>query len=753
MILFLISCASSLSPDQIQSPSDVPMDLKQKHCPEDHLIMQKGTTAFCSDPNTGNKNGPQLVKDGHLRALYFFEQGSLNSFPWFVTEDNAIDTEWATWFSEKELPAEALSDYLTRFPAAKNKKDIVARLIESGQRPLDDLISVNAKPCEQESGNLLCVSGGGGVAKLKTRQSDIPEEKGAFSFYQVYQTPTFYIDPEAVVKEDVEKCQQKCLCPQGDWSSLPVAKAYCESLNKRLPTAAEMLLYYKQFQPDVSLMSDLTSTQFAADRRALKVYHNMPPQCDECAENDKIIQFYSQQHYRYSSTKNVQFRCVTSSLSPDYAEDYPLLLLEKPEIEERDFSFAGRSWAAKDKMYQAHVKQGVSNKAFDYGYKNIYMVRDLLWQYHLDNPEITRLYQLGKTRENLPILALRITKNPAKDEIEPAILINGAHHGDELMSVLFPMYNIHDTLENKDAQQIKHWIDNIDIWFVPLVNPDGNWMTLHRNSGKNIGRKNGRDTHGECHFRGHKEGVDLNRNYPFYWNQVAKGSSGDPLSDYYRGDTSGSEPETKALMRLANKYRFVGAISWHTNGTMIISPYTIPGPRNPDPDLPWQIAEELVKSTPIQPNKRKMVVKSSMYAVDGTDQDWHYHTHGTIAYIIEGSHHNPKSTKIRSESVQSLHPIYTNFVERIAKGPAVYGRIVDAQDNPVTAEVVIDGVQLNNNEKWTSRPKDGLFYRLLPREGTYKIEIVADGFKSFQHTFTSTLNGPSSVGDITLSRK
>ena len=44
-----------------------------------------------------------------------------------------------------------------------------------------------------------------------------------------------------------------------------------------------------------------------------------------------------------------------------------------------------------------------------------------------------------------------------------------------------------------------------------------------------------------------------------------------------------------------------------------------------------------------------------MYAVDGTDQDWHYHEHGTSSpYHRERSHHNPKSNDIRKQSVEGL---------------------------------------------------------------------------------------------------
>jgi hypothetical protein len=44
-------------------------------------------------------------------------------------------------------------------------------------------------------------------------------------------------------------------------------------------------------------------------------------------------------------------------------------------------------------------------------------------------------------------------------------------------------------------------------------------------------------------------GIDLNRNFPYLWNTVAGGSSGDPCSSTYRGPRRLSETEAQNLMR------------------------------------------------------------------------------------------------------------------------------------------------------------------------------------------------------------
>ena len=61
-----------------------------------------------------------------------------------------------------------------------------------------------------------------------------------------------------------------------------------------------------------------------------------------------------------------------------------------------------------------------------------------------------------------------------------------------------------------------------------------------------------------------------------------------------------------------------------------------------------------------------------MYTVDGVDQDWHLFNHGAMAYIIEGSHHNPQDMAILqclsgTPSVRSE----IECLEHLSSGPAI----------------------------------------------------------------------------------
>jgi carboxypeptidase T len=87
-------------------------------------------------------------------------------------------------------------------------------------------------------------------------------------------------------------------------------------------------------------------------------------------------------------------------------------------------------------------------------------------------------------------------------------------------------------------------LDNHVFYLVLQANPDGRKKA---ESGLSW-RKNVNNTNGSCSVN--SIGTDLNRNFPFHWNTVSGGSSGNACVDTYRGPSPQSEPETQNLMRL-----------------------------------------------------------------------------------------------------------------------------------------------------------------------------------------------------------
>ncbi len=362
----------------------------------------------------------------------------------------------------------------------------------------------------------------------------------------------------------------------------------------------------------------------------------------------------------------------------------------------------------------------------DESYKDPALVEGLLRAYAARFPAITRLVEIGRSHGGRPLLALKISDHPERDEDEDAVLLNGAHHGSELMTIEYTLDAIQTLTERYAGDPgVRRWVDNLEIFCIPLVNPDGNYQYMHRS--RAAGRKNGRDTDGDGEL-GWWDGVDLNRNYPFRWGSLGElGSRAWYAETNYRGLAPASEPETTAMMRLATTQRFAASISFHTYNTSILSPYTIDGVDNPRQDEAWAIAESLAAAAPAQPNGRPYRVRRKLYPVDGTDQDWHRHTHGTLAYLLEGSHHNPRDPAVRVAAIAATRPVWQALLDRVLAGPTLVGHVRDEHGRPLEAAITLDELSLQAGERWTSRPRDGRFFRALPRPGEYTLRAERAG--------------------------
>jgi hypothetical protein len=362
------------------------------------------------------------------------------------------------------------------------------------------------------------------------------------------------------------------------------------------------------------------------------------------------------------------------------------------------------------------------------GYHDTVMVENLLKAFAEKYPDITDLRKIGTTWQDRTVWALKISRDAEIEKDKPAFLFCAAHHASELLSTEMVLDIIeYLTVNYQTDEDVRGWVDDFEIWCVPLVNPDGNAMFMHFSSA--AGRKNGRDTidNGKLDPR---DGVDLNRNYPFRWNTLGeKASSGKPVHNWYRGPEPASEPETRAMMKLADEQRFVMAISFHTVATKILVPYTIDEVKNPDPSVPWIIGKKIAELCDSCREDRDYEARRNLYSVDGTDQDWHYFQHGTVAYILEGPRHNSPYDRDRDCIVQGVRPAWMYMLSRLSEGPTLSGNVYDAESRePLEAAITIDEIRTFEGENHTSHPVSGRFDRLLPAPGTYHLNFSREGY-------------------------
>lgn len=390
-------------------------------------------------------------------------------------------------------------------------------------------------------------------------------------------------------------------------------------------------------------------------------------------------------------------------------------------------------WKFVDPAYRKYSKRGPvrRGRGFDLtkSYKNPMMVNDLLKAWHRMFPKRTLLREIGRSRQGRPIMAIAVADDIKPDDPRPSMLLNGTHHGNEPLSTEFVLDAIQQLVEPKRPRGLTAIRRHLVVWAVPVVNPDGNWGFFETT--KRLGRKNGRDLDGDGRWT-IRDGVDLNRNYPYKWGALGeRGSQSEPLSRYYRGDRAASEPETRAVMALADRERFAASISYHTGTVAVLAPYTIDDLQNPQPNEAWTVAEEIVRGLPRHPDGKRFEVAKQLYSVDGTDQDWHRHTHGTLALLVEGVRLTPKNVKKRGPIVRAVRPLWSRLFNRYLEGPSITGKVTDQKGRPVYAEVRIKEVTLREGERWMTRCRDGQYDRFLKEPGRYTLEVRATGFAPF----------------------
>ncbi len=407
-----------------------------------------------------------------------------------------------------------------------------------------------------------------------------------------------------------------------------------------------------------------------------------------------------------------------------------------------------------DADFRAAASQPVQETAtglrLDRSYKDAAMVEAIVRAYANKFKQISTLQEVGRTRQGRPMLALRIHGGQLPPQQVPQVLINGAHHGVELSATEFALDACAGLLEGygRDPDATR-WVDNLTVWCMPLVNPDGNHAYWHVS--RHGGRKNGRDTDDNGRHDP-SDGVDLNRNYPFRWHTLGEvASHSDSRRAWYRGPRPASEPETQSMMRLADAERFVAAISYHTQANAILVPYTIPQAVDPEPNELWDVAKAMAERAGLQVNRRLLDVRRRLYAVDGVDQDWHRAAHGTAALLVEGTLTNPGRAK-GLQMVAATRGTWQGLLDRVLGGPGLRGRLLDDQGRPVVAEVRIQEVQTRDGERWTSRCSDGRFDRMLGKAGNYTVQVLGLNGKVLASKVVAVAEAgqPGSVAQVEL---
>lgn len=167
---------------------------------------------------------------------------------------------------------------------------------------------------------------------------------------------------------------------------------------------------------------------------------------------------------------------------------------------------------------------------------------------------------IGKANKN-DIKVIRIS-SAASDEGRGSVLITGTHHAREWISPMVVMGYVWSlTSQYGSDPAVTKIVDNLNIYIVPVLNPDGYVLTF---DGERLRRTN---LSTSC-----EAGVDLNRNWDAKdWGKSNFGACG---TETYCGPNADSEPETKLARALGDSLaKPLLYIDVHSGGNAIMTPY------------------------------------------------------------------------------------------------------------------------------------------------------------------------------------
>lgn len=227
------------------------------------------------------------------------------------------------------------------------------------------------------------------------------------------------------------------------------------------------------------------------------------------------------------------------------------------------------------------------------------------------------------TSEGRALQWVKITKNPEQINARPQVLYTAVHHAREPISLSETIFYMWYLLENYASNdEIKDIVDNTELYFIPVINPDGYIYNQTTNpNGGGMWRKNRRDF-GDGTF-----GVDNNRNYDYWidgdstqsiWNTL--GVSATTTGETYPGTTTFSEPETQAVRYFVENHNFRIALNAHTYSDLLLYPYGYDlNVLSPDDTYFNKISGIMVSQNDLT-NK----IASELYAASGDSDDFMY---------------------------------------------------------------------------------------------------------------------------------
>ena len=228
------------------------------------------------------------------------------------------------------------------------------------------------------------------------------------------------------------------------------------------------------------------------------------------------------------------------------------------------------------------------------GWRNLQGVHAELDKIADDYPMIATVDTYGKSMEGRALKVLRLQGKTPLSQRAPAVAITSATHGDELITVEVVMELLQEMVSKYGTDtRITRMIDSHEIFFIPVVNPDG-YVRMERYS----------------------NGVDPNRDYP--WPE---------------SPNRNPNPAIKAIMDFFASHDVKGSLDYHSTGGMIMYPwaYTHQSLHQEDKEKFAEITRNMASTN----GYRHGPIADVIYVAKGSSADYYYWKLKTTSLAIE----------------------------------------------------------------------------------------------------------------------
>ena len=408
---------------------------------------------------------------------------------------------------------------------------------------------------------------------------------------------------------------------------------------------------------------------------------------------------------------------------------------------------------------ESEMRANLKSKTKDLsGYRSYDEMVTELQNLESDYPNLISLSDIGDSRGKIyleggndnytgydnDIWCVKLSDNVNMVEDEPNIIFDGGHHAREPIGMELTMLILNHLVDNYGSDpDVTNWVDNLQIWFIPLVNPDGHkivWDGTDTNWRKNI-RDN--DGNNQISWGGgwtYPDGVDPNRNYgPEQW--FAGAGTGPSNDQTYPGPYPYSEPGPAAIRDLLQEHKFALGMTYHSYSELIMWPLGFSNScQAPDEDALAEFGQDMAATVPaLYGGTYTPQQTNALYPCSGTTTDFGYGVERVFYYI----------TELATEFIPPAATMETIISDNLSAALMILDRIFTetitgvVSDNvtgdPVVANVHIPSIDDSGTEVEPVKSGDnfGRYYRIV-QDGTYDMEFTAFGYE------------PTSVDDVVV---